>query len=95
MNYDHELQRLITAIKADKSIVQPWKNYALKHLYEAQAHLRMGLTTTNMSVPAGTIVYTYTASSPGNEVTGSQEYGDCICPPGGKHKECPVHGWQA
>lgn len=42
MNRDKVITDLIAEIKADKSIVQPWRNKAVARLQEAQAFERMG-----------------------------------------------------
>ena len=46
MNINAELQPIIEEIKADKSIIQPYKNYALKAAEELKAWIHMGQTTT-------------------------------------------------
>ena len=46
MNYDEAVQQVIAVIKADKRIVQPWRNKAVARMEEAQAFVRMGLSTT-------------------------------------------------
>jgi len=75
--YTPAINTFIEQIKADKSIVQPWRNYALKHLQEALAEIRMGLTTSNAKPdePADPIVQTF-----------------CTCPAGGRRRDCPAHG---
>ena len=80
MSYDEEIQTLIDAIKADKAIVQPWRNYAIKHLMETQAHIRMGKTTTHRS-PDEPAPMQFAAPKP-----------TCICTEMGRRKDCPVHG---
>lgn len=46
MNYDQEIQKIVDAMKADKTILQPYKNYAAKAAEEVKAWIRMGKTTT-------------------------------------------------
>ena len=46
MDYNRNISELIEAIKADKSILQPWRNKAIARVEEAQAFVRMGLTST-------------------------------------------------
>ena len=46
MNYDAAIQELIDVIKADKSILQPWRNKAVARLEEAQAFVMKGKMTT-------------------------------------------------
>lgn len=53
MNYDQQINNLAESIKADKSIIQPWRNKAVARLEEVQAFVRMGSTSTNMPMPAG------------------------------------------
>lgn len=78
-HYDLALNDIIEHIKADKGIVQPWRNYAIKHLMEAQAHICKGLST----APAHLVQMA--------EHEGAPVMGVCICPEGGRHKNCPVH----
>jgi hypothetical protein len=47
MDYNRNISELIDAIKADKSILQPWRNKAVARVEEAQAFVRMGLTSTS------------------------------------------------
>ncbi|HVB24101.1 MAG TPA: hypothetical protein VNG51_19340 [Ktedonobacteraceae bacterium] len=51
MNYDAAFITFIEQIKADKSIVQPWRNKACARLEEVQAFVRMGKTTTYEKPP--------------------------------------------
>ena len=88
MNYDHELQRIITAIKADKGIVQPWRNKALARLQEVQAFIHEGQHTSNLKPPEGTELTSYGTAKLPNVLEGRE----CICPAGGIHRRCPVHG---
>lgn len=76
MNYDQQITAIIDAMKTDKAIAQPWKNYATSDLLRVQAIIRMGLTTTNMQPPAGT------------PTTARQ----CTCTIGVMSPNCPVHG---
>jgi hypothetical protein len=48
VNYDQEITDLVGAIKADKSIIQPWRNKATARLEEAQAFVRMGKTSSSL-----------------------------------------------
>lgn len=79
MNYDQEITRLIEAIKGDKSLAQPWKNYATKELHVAQSLIRMAKTTTNRAPDNAPPI---------------QPSSNCICFPGSIDKFCPVHGDQ-
>lgn len=78
MNYDLEITRLVAAIKDDKTLVQPFKNYAMSDAQRLQAVIRMAKTTANITPPAGT------------SSTASQ----CICSIGVRDTRCPVHGSQ-
>lgn len=81
MNYDQEITRLIEEIKADKSLAQPWKNYASKELHVAQSLIRMGKTTTNRApdnAPPVTVIRGGTS--------------ECTCVPGAVDRNCPTHG---
>jgi hypothetical protein len=51
MDYDDAITQVVDVLKADKSIVQPWRNYAIKAAAEMQAFVRMGLTATNRQPP--------------------------------------------
>lgn len=79
MNYDQEITKLLAMIKVDKSLAQPWKNYATKELNVAQALIRMAKTTTNIEVPLGMGPKTVERSG-------------CTCPTGAESADCPVHG---
>ena len=80
MDYDAAITEIVDVLKADKAVVQPWKNYALKAANEMQAFVRMGLTTTNRQPPDAPVF-------PRPKPIG------CICtddmPP---RRDCPVHG---
>lgn len=79
MNYDSEINKLAEAIKADKSIVQPWRNKAVARLEESQAFVRMGKSTSTLR----------TESNP----VGPTDFADaCTCPSGALDTTCPVHG---
>lgn len=80
MNYDAAIQEIIDVIKADKSIVQPWRNKASSRLEEVQAFVRMGKTTTNRQPD----------DLPPMEF--ARPDWKCICTELGKRKDCPVHG---
>ncbi len=80
MNYDAIITEMSETTKADKTITQPWRNYALKALAEYQAFVRMGKTTTNRQPD----------DLPPMEFAGPDW--KCICTELGKRKDCPVHG---
>ncbi len=81
MNYDQTISELLATIKADKTIIQPWRNKAHARLEEAQAFIRMGRTSTNIQPP------------PGQRILASDEPNtDCICLVGAIATDCPVHG---
>ena len=46
-HYEIAIDDMIEHIKADKSIIQPWRNDAIAQLRRAKAFIRMGLTSTN------------------------------------------------
>lgn len=79
MNYDQEITKLLAMIKVDKSLAQPWKNYATKELNVAQALIRMAKTTANIEAPQGM----------------KEEQETCICPNGAVYATCPIHGKDA
>lgn len=79
-HYELAINDIIEHVKADKGIVQPWRNKAIARMEEAQAFIRMGLTTTYQQPPQGaTVSQTFT----------------CICPTGGIRRDCPMHGEEA
>lgn len=78
MNTDH-IRYIITMLKEDKSCAQPWRNKAIARLEEAKVFIEQGHRITNVSPPGGMESATYTGK-------------DCICPQGGFHKDCPLHG---
>lgn len=80
MNYDQEITRLIEEIKADKSLAQPWKNYASKELHVAQSLIRMAKTTTNRAPD----------NAPPLQVSSAGT--GCTCVPGAVDRNCPTHG---
>ncbi len=43
--HHQDIQTIIEAHKAEKSVIQQWRNYAVKALGEAQAFVKMGKTT--------------------------------------------------
>jgi hypothetical protein len=85
MNTDH-IRDIITALKEDKSCVQPWRNYAVKNLQEAIAMIEQGHRETTMKPPGGML----------DDVTkpGEIKPNICTCPsyPHAIDKACPVHG---
>lgn len=103
--YTPAINTFIEQIKGDKSIVQPWRNYALKHLGEALADIHEGQRVTNLTPPEGTpgMVDTAAAVKTGMCICDPDMpprkncvvHGvACVCPQGGKKRECPIHGWQ-
>ena len=89
MDYDQSIQEIISVLKADKSVIQPWRNYAIKHLMEAQAHVKMGLTTTNREPDDHPAMQFAGPVKGGADIAAPQ----CICTPGmPPRKDCPVHG---
>ena len=77
------IREIIIALKEDKGCAQPFRNYALKELETAILWIAKGHHMTNMKPP-------------GEMESGStrtiQHDTVCICPPGGIHAKCPVHG---
>lgn len=80
MNYDEAISDIVTFLKQDERVKQPWRNYATKHLQEAMAAINMGLTTTDKKPPDAPV---FPRPKPLS----------CICtddmPP---RRDCPVHG---
>lgn len=78
MDIPTTMQALITALKADKQMAQPYKNFAVSDAIRLQAVINQGMRVTNMVPPAGAL--------PDQPAT-------CICPPtGGRRVDCPQHG---
>lgn len=86
MNYDEQINELVTAIKIDKAIIQPWRNKAVARLEEAQAFVRMGKTSTRIVDEAA-----YFRTPEGAGIQPVRTNG-CICPEGALDSLCPVHG---
>src|SRR5256885_8922242 len=86
MHYDQYIQELVDVLKADKSIVQPWRNYAIKHFQEGLADVHMGKATTNREPVE------YDVSYPGGKDGEALYTPKCTCPPGGIKRTCPLHG---
>lgn len=84
MNPAH-ITDLITAIKEDKSIAQPWRNYTLKALFQAVAYMEKGQRTTNLQPPADL------HTQPFQKTSSEPQTGACSCPEGAVDKTCPVH----
>lgn len=82
MDVTKQIQQLIVDLKADKSIAQPWKNYAISDASRLQAVIEQGKRSTNQTPPP--------------EVAAQAQRGavdGCICTPGKKASvNCPVHG---
>lgn len=80
MIYDQIITDLVEAIKADKLLMQPFKNYAVSDLLRVQAVVRMARQTTNQKPPEDAVANV------------KKEFGLCICPEGAIDKNCPRHG---
>lgn len=99
-DYDAAVHTFIEQIKADKSIVQPWRNKACSRLEEVQAFVRMGKTTTNVArqnEPSASETYQQTNFAPNAAVGTAPQATDpqnvvCTCPNGGRRRDCGVHG---
>lgn len=76
------ITKLIEALRADKTMVQPYKNYALSDALRLEAVIEKGLGTTMRKPPEDMVI------------TNPQvALGNCICTPGQKPAaHCPVHG---
>ena len=81
MNTDvtKQTEQLIEGLKADKSIAQPWKNYAISDASRLLAIIEKGKRVTNRTPPP--------------EMPQHEEVAGCTCQPGRKADvSCPVHG---
>lgn len=96
MNYDEAITQMINELKADKSIAQPWKNYATSDLLRVQAVIRMGKTVTKQEPPADMQIgdpknpaMAFAGPKPEQRFIG----GPCICQPDMPPRlDCPMHG---
>lgn len=103
MNYSVELNRILEAAKADKSITQPFRNYGMKKLQEAKADFSYGKSLTRLEAPQGLVNFESHDVPTLDEkraVGTSKSLTDpiastCACPIGGKHINCPMHGASA
>jgi hypothetical protein len=84
LNYDKLINDLVEAIKADKAIIQPWRNKAVARLEESQAFVRMGRSSSSRQ---GELTYNQVVATENNF-----NHAGCICPTGAVANECPVHG---
>jgi hypothetical protein len=87
MNYDYEkvLADVVNDIRADKSIMQPWKNKAMARIQEAAVFVDHGKKISLAKPPEG-------LPSAGPKFPTPQPLG-CICQPDmPPRKDCPVHG---
>ena len=103
MNYDFEINRLIEIIKTDKTLTQPWRNYAVKYGCEMQMAISMAKRMTHLEAPQqaqNSEMYQLTTQPPNaseNPLEIAQDSNlngtyNCICPAGAKDSTCKVHG---
>lgn len=81
------IREIIIALKEDKGCAQPYRNYAAKELETAILWIDKGHHMTNMKPPG--------ELESGSTRTSWHETDEpivCICPAGGVHAKCPVHG---
>jgi hypothetical protein len=82
MDITKQIQSVIDALKADKSIAQPWRNYAVSDASRLLAVVEKGLKTSNLTPPPEV-----------QSGTSEPTVDTCTCTPGGKlNVNCPVHG---
>lgn len=82
MDVTKQIQSLIDSLKAEKSMAQPWKNYAVSDAIRLQAVIAQGLSSSNQKPPPE-----FLHKNEGAAVAG------CTCVPGQKASvHCPVHG---
>lgn len=75
MDNEEQLINLIESVSADRTLTQPWKNYALSDMRRSLALLKMASGT--IYVPAKQTPHT------------ALETADCICPmPGVLNQDC-------
>lgn len=81
MDVQKQTEQLISDLKADKSIAQPWKNYAVSDAMRLLAVIEKGKRVTNRTPP------------PDVAAKAQQSQAGCTCEPGKKASvNCPVHG---
>lgn len=84
MNPKQLIQALISALDADKTMLQPYKNYALSDAKRLQALIEYDPVRPATAPSSGTLMSQTMPSASG-----------CICTPGQKaHASCPAHGIQ-
>jgi hypothetical protein len=79
MNYDLAIQEIIDVIKADKSLAQPYKNFAVSDGLRWKAVVAAARNTTNREAPDDMPTMQFDAPK-------------CTCTELGRRKDCPVHG---
>jgi hypothetical protein len=82
VNYDLAIQEIIDVIKADKSLAQPYKNFAVSDGLRWKAVVAAARNTTNREAPDDLPIMQFAGP-------------ECICTEFGKRKDCPVHGIKA
>lgn len=100
--YTSAIFTFIEQIKADKTIVQPWRNKAVARLEEVSAFVRMGKTTTYLSPVSATehSPESFAGSKMVDNALPDNGFPDpnvakCNCPAFGKRRTCPIHGDQS
>jgi hypothetical protein len=84
MDITKQMQSLIDSLKADKTMAQPYKNYAISDALRLQAVIERGVGTTNQKPPDG-----INLDKPPERMA----EGGCTCDPNQKpFVNCPVHG---
>lgn len=97
MNYDEYIHQLIEALKADKGLAQPYKNYLISDAKRLQVAVRGTKTMAMEKAPADVLAEAGTGDAPlpmqfaGPMTSGTA--GQCVCTTGmPPRKDCPVHG---
>lgn len=86
MDYDQTINEMVGSLQSDKTLMQPYKNYAVSDARRLQAVIRMAKTTTNIKPPEDMPAPAGRFPSPRPET--------CTCPPLAIDPKCPVHSGQ-
>lgn len=94
MSAESSIMAAIELMNADKSLAQPWKNYAISDARRALALLKMAdasIHTSNRESPSDAA----RNGQEGNVAGETMDFMSCICPDpvNDKAPNCPVHGF--
>lgn len=84
MDYDSTINELVGSLQSDKSLMQPYKNYAVADARRLQAVIQMARTTTRQTPPPD-------MPSDANRFP-VPKIESCTCKSMEIDPKCPVHG---